>query len=101
MKNVRIYHISDASRPIQPSSASARTAHDQMKRQRVIDIQSTGAEIDRIGKEAGEEAGGRKQEEGDRYRYVAVDYTNTPRFLSVPLFHEQHCGERFRWNHPP
>ena len=48
MKNVRIYHISDASRPIQPSSASARTAHDQMKRQRVIDIQSTGAEIDRI-----------------------------------------------------
>ena len=48
LKNVKIYHISDASRPLQPSSASARTAHDQMKRQRVIDIQSTGAEIDRI-----------------------------------------------------
>jgi nicotinamidase-related amidase len=48
LQNVKIYHISDASRPIQPSSTSARTAHDQMKRQRVIDIQSTGAEIDRI-----------------------------------------------------
>ena len=46
LKSAHIYFVSDASRGM--NSSTIKTAHEQLKRQRVIDIVSTGSEIERI-----------------------------------------------------